>query len=88
MLYRTRYDILYHTDFESGYSETFLMPLWTSYTVSKQVIDKIGFYEILHLSGINIIIACSTEFCLRKDFNFSRLEKKNSMLDLAQDTLN
>ena len=35
MLYRTRYDILYHTDFESGYSEIFLMPLWTSYTVSK-----------------------------------------------------
>nr|XP_019829413.1 PREDICTED: ectonucleotide pyrophosphatase/phosphodiesterase family member 2 isoform X1 [Bos indicus] len=36
VLYRTRYDILYHTDFESGYSEIFLMPLWTSYTVSKQ----------------------------------------------------
>uniref|UniRef100_A0A8C0XG39 Ectonucleotide pyrophosphatase/phosphodiesterase family member 2 n=1 Tax=Castor canadensis TaxID=51338 RepID=A0A8C0XG39_CASCN len=36
VLYRTRYDILYHSDFESGYSEIFLMPLWTSYTVSKQ----------------------------------------------------
>ncbi|XP_050001180.1 autotaxin [Alexandromys fortis] len=36
VLYRTRYDILYHTDFESGYSEIFLMPLWSSYTVSKQ----------------------------------------------------
>nr|KAF6300435.1 ectonucleotide pyrophosphatase/phosphodiesterase 2 [Myotis myotis] len=36
VLYRTRYDILYHTDFESGYSEIFQMPLWTSYTVSKQ----------------------------------------------------
>ncbi|XP_019497663.1 PREDICTED: ectonucleotide pyrophosphatase/phosphodiesterase family member 2 isoform X3 [Hipposideros armiger] len=36
VLYRTRYDILYHTDFESGYSEIFLMSLWTSYTVSKQ----------------------------------------------------
>ena len=36
VLYRTSYDILYHTDFESGYSEIFLMPLWTSYTISKQ----------------------------------------------------
>ncbi|XP_074122655.1 autotaxin isoform X5 [Sminthopsis crassicaudata] len=36
VLYRTRYNILYHHDFESGYSETLLMPLWTSYTVSKQ----------------------------------------------------
>ncbi|XP_038600978.1 ectonucleotide pyrophosphatase/phosphodiesterase family member 2 isoform X1 [Tachyglossus aculeatus] len=36
VLYRTRYTILYHHDFESGYSETFLMPLWTSYTISKQ----------------------------------------------------
>ncbi|KAK7825598.1 hypothetical protein U0070_016238 [Myodes glareolus] len=36
VLYRTRYDILYHMDFESGYSEIFLMPLWTSYTISKQ----------------------------------------------------
>lgn len=37
VLYRTKYNILHHHDFESGYSETFLMPLWTSYTVSKQV---------------------------------------------------
>ncbi|XP_020652180.2 autotaxin isoform X1 [Pogona vitticeps] len=36
VLYRTKYSILHHHDFESGYSETFLMPLWTSYTVSKQ----------------------------------------------------
>lgn len=47
VLYRTRYDILYHTDFESGYSEIFLMPLWTSYTISKQVIEKIVFH-VLH----------------------------------------
>lgn len=46
VLYRTRYDILYHTDFESGYSEIFLMPLWTSYTVSKQVIEKIVPYTL------------------------------------------
>ena len=46
MLYRTRYDLLYHTDFESGYSEIFLMPLWISYTVSKQVIEKIGFHVL------------------------------------------
>uniref|UniRef100_A0A8C5TF66 Ectonucleotide pyrophosphatase/phosphodiesterase 2 n=1 Tax=Malurus cyaneus samueli TaxID=2593467 RepID=A0A8C5TF66_9PASS len=37
VLYRTKYNILHHHDFESGYSETFLMPLWTSYTISKQV---------------------------------------------------
>ncbi|XP_069076760.1 autotaxin isoform X2 [Pleurodeles waltl] len=36
VLYRTKYNILYHSDFESAYSETFMMPLWTSYTVSKQ----------------------------------------------------
>ncbi|XP_073186358.1 autotaxin isoform X3 [Lepidochelys kempii] len=36
VLYRTKYNILHHQDFESGYSETFLMPLWTSYTISKQ----------------------------------------------------
>lgn len=39
VLYRTKYNILHHHDFESGYSETFLMPLWTSYTISKQVGD-------------------------------------------------
>ncbi|XP_062836136.1 ectonucleotide pyrophosphatase/phosphodiesterase family member 2 isoform X4 [Anolis carolinensis] len=36
VLYRTKYSVLHHHDFESGYSETFLMPLWTSYTISKQ----------------------------------------------------
>lgn len=36
VLYRTKYSILHHHDFESGYSETFMMPLWTSYTISKQ----------------------------------------------------
>ncbi|XP_063155695.1 ectonucleotide pyrophosphatase/phosphodiesterase family member 2 isoform X4 [Candoia aspera] len=36
VLYRTKYSILHHHDFESGYSETFQMPLWTSYTISKQ----------------------------------------------------
>ncbi|XP_077207715.1 autotaxin isoform X2 [Paroedura picta] len=36
VLFRTKYSILHHHDFESGYSETFLMPLWTSYTISKQ----------------------------------------------------
>ena len=55
MLYRTRYDLLYHTDFESGYSEIFLMPLWTSYTVSKQVIEKIGFH-VLHVIMLHALI--------------------------------
>ncbi|XP_064409967.1 ectonucleotide pyrophosphatase/phosphodiesterase family member 2 isoform X1 [Latimeria chalumnae] len=36
VLYRTKYNILHHSDYVSGYSETYLMPLWTSYTVSKQ----------------------------------------------------
>uniref|UniRef100_A0A674J674 Ectonucleotide pyrophosphatase/phosphodiesterase 2 n=1 Tax=Terrapene triunguis TaxID=2587831 RepID=A0A674J674_9SAUR len=39
VLYRTKYNILHHQDFESGYSETFLMPLWTSYTISKQSVN-------------------------------------------------
>ncbi|XP_044278042.1 ectonucleotide pyrophosphatase/phosphodiesterase family member 2 isoform X2 [Varanus komodoensis] len=36
VLYRTKYSVLHHHDFESGYSEVFMMPLWTSYTISKQ----------------------------------------------------
>ncbi|KAM4705715.1 autotaxin isoform 2-T2 [Rhinophrynus dorsalis] len=36
VLYKTKYSILYHSDFESGYSESIMMPLWTSYTISKQ----------------------------------------------------
>ncbi|XP_043922856.1 ectonucleotide pyrophosphatase/phosphodiesterase family member 2 [Protopterus annectens] len=36
LLYRSRLLALHHNDYESGYSETYLMPLWTSYTVSKQ----------------------------------------------------
>lgn len=37
MLFRTKYLILHHSDFISGYSEALTMPLWTSYTVSRQV---------------------------------------------------
>ncbi|XP_069776682.1 autotaxin isoform X4 [Narcine bancroftii] len=37
VLYRTKYYILHHHGYISGYSETFSMPLWTSYTVPKQV---------------------------------------------------
>ncbi|XP_034278118.1 ectonucleotide pyrophosphatase/phosphodiesterase family member 2 isoform X5 [Pantherophis guttatus] len=36
VLFRIKYSLLHHHDFESGYSETFQMPLWTSYTISKQ----------------------------------------------------
>uniref|UniRef100_A0A3Q3GAQ0 Ectonucleotide pyrophosphatase/phosphodiesterase 2 n=1 Tax=Labrus bergylta TaxID=56723 RepID=A0A3Q3GAQ0_9LABR len=37
VLFRTKYSILHHSDFISGYSEILSMPLWTSYTVSRQV---------------------------------------------------
>uniref|UniRef100_A0A8C6SU16 Ectonucleotide pyrophosphatase/phosphodiesterase 2 n=1 Tax=Neogobius melanostomus TaxID=47308 RepID=A0A8C6SU16_9GOBI len=37
VLYRTKYSILHHSDYISGYSEFLSMPLWTAYTVSKQV---------------------------------------------------
>ncbi|XP_029695290.1 autotaxin isoform X3 [Takifugu rubripes] len=37
VLFRTKYLILHHSDFISGYSEALTMPLWTSYTVSRQV---------------------------------------------------
>ncbi|KAM9403635.1 autotaxin isoform 1-T1 [Salvelinus alpinus] len=37
VLFRTKYSILHHSDYISGYSESLSMPLWTSYTVSKQV---------------------------------------------------
>ncbi|KAK6491550.1 ectonucleotide pyrophosphatase/phosphodiesterase family member 2-like [Huso huso] len=36
VLFRTKYSILYHSDFISGYSDALSMPLWTSYTVTKQ----------------------------------------------------
>ncbi|XP_041101596.1 ectonucleotide pyrophosphatase/phosphodiesterase family member 2-like isoform X2 [Polyodon spathula] len=36
VLFRTKYSILHHCDFISGYSDTLSMPLWTSYTVTKQ----------------------------------------------------
>ncbi|KAG8441663.1 hypothetical protein GDO86_010737 [Hymenochirus boettgeri] len=48
VLYKTKYSVLYHSDFESGYSESLLMPLWTSYTISKQA-DVSGIPE--HLSS-------------------------------------
>uniref|UniRef100_A0A4W4FG11 SMB domain-containing protein n=1 Tax=Electrophorus electricus TaxID=8005 RepID=A0A4W4FG11_ELEEL len=37
VLYRTKYSILHHSDYISGYSEVLSMPIWTSFTVSKQV---------------------------------------------------
>ncbi|XP_029957856.1 autotaxin isoform X2 [Salarias fasciatus] len=37
VLFRTKYSILHHGDYISGYSETMSMPLWTSYTVGRQV---------------------------------------------------
>ncbi|KAM9308453.1 autotaxin [Gastrophryne carolinensis] len=36
VLMKNKYSILQHRDFVSGYSETLKMPLWTSYTISKQ----------------------------------------------------
>ncbi|XP_040287940.1 ectonucleotide pyrophosphatase/phosphodiesterase family member 2 isoform X3 [Bufo bufo] len=36
VLFKTKYTVLYHSDFVSGYSESLQIPLWTSYTVSKQ----------------------------------------------------
>uniref|UniRef100_A0A3Q3LEJ6 Ectonucleotide pyrophosphatase/phosphodiesterase 2 n=1 Tax=Mastacembelus armatus TaxID=205130 RepID=A0A3Q3LEJ6_9TELE len=37
VLFRTKYSILHHSDYISGYSEALSMPLWTAYTVSRQV---------------------------------------------------
>ncbi|XP_076826644.1 autotaxin isoform X2 [Brachyhypopomus gauderio] len=37
VMYRTRYSVLHHADYISGYSEALAMPLWTSFTVPKQV---------------------------------------------------
>ncbi|XP_061571611.1 ectonucleotide pyrophosphatase/phosphodiesterase family member 2-like [Cololabis saira] len=37
VLFRTKYSVLRHGDYISGYSETLSMPLWTSFTVSRQV---------------------------------------------------
>uniref|UniRef100_A0A3Q3D1I5 Ectonucleotide pyrophosphatase/phosphodiesterase 2 n=1 Tax=Hippocampus comes TaxID=109280 RepID=A0A3Q3D1I5_HIPCM len=35
--YHTKYSILHHTDYVCGYNEDLAMPLWTSYTISRQV---------------------------------------------------
>ncbi|XP_048881517.1 ectonucleotide pyrophosphatase/phosphodiesterase family member 2 isoform X2 [Brienomyrus brachyistius] len=37
VLFRTKYSVLHHSDYISGYSEALSMPLWTSYTAAKQV---------------------------------------------------
>uniref|UniRef100_A0A3B4YGQ3 Ectonucleotide pyrophosphatase/phosphodiesterase 2 n=1 Tax=Seriola lalandi dorsalis TaxID=1841481 RepID=A0A3B4YGQ3_SERLL len=37
VLFRTKYSVLHHSDYISGYSEALSMPLWTAYTVSRQV---------------------------------------------------
>ena len=37
VLFRTKYSILHHSEYISGYSEALAMPLWTSYTVSRLV---------------------------------------------------
>uniref|UniRef100_A0AAQ4QM14 SMB domain-containing protein n=1 Tax=Gasterosteus aculeatus aculeatus TaxID=481459 RepID=A0AAQ4QM14_GASAC len=37
VLFRTKYSVLHHSDYISGYSEALSMPLWTSYAVSRQV---------------------------------------------------
>ncbi|KAM7382386.1 hypothetical protein PAMP_002115 [Pampus punctatissimus] len=37
VLYRTKYSILHQSDYISGYSEALSMPLWSSYTISRQV---------------------------------------------------
>uniref|UniRef100_A0A3B3VVU3 Ectonucleotide pyrophosphatase/phosphodiesterase 2 n=1 Tax=Poecilia latipinna TaxID=48699 RepID=A0A3B3VVU3_9TELE len=42
VLFRAKYTILHHSDYISSYSETLFMPLWTSYTVSRQVPPKLS----------------------------------------------
>uniref|UniRef100_A0A8C7YK71 Ectonucleotide pyrophosphatase/phosphodiesterase 2 n=1 Tax=Oryzias sinensis TaxID=183150 RepID=A0A8C7YK71_9TELE len=37
VIFRTKYFVLHHVDYISGYSEALAMPLWTSFTVSRQV---------------------------------------------------
>ncbi|XP_035984802.1 ectonucleotide pyrophosphatase/phosphodiesterase family member 2 isoform X1 [Fundulus heteroclitus] len=37
VLFRAKYTILHQSDYISSYSETLFMPLWTSFTVSRQV---------------------------------------------------
>ncbi|XP_069051016.1 autotaxin isoform X4 [Lepisosteus oculatus] len=46
VLFRTKYSILHHSDYVSGYSEALSMALWASYTVPKQT-DALQFPESL-----------------------------------------
>lgn len=56
VLFRTKYIILHHSDFISGYSEPLTMPLWTSYTVSRQV--------RLQQSHLLAVVACQSHAVL------------------------
>uniref|UniRef100_A0AAZ3QEY7 SMB domain-containing protein n=1 Tax=Oncorhynchus tshawytscha TaxID=74940 RepID=A0AAZ3QEY7_ONCTS len=51
VLFRTKYSILHHSDYISGYSESLSMPLWTSYTVSKQVCQTGHRHSLRHLTN-------------------------------------
>uniref|UniRef100_W5MRZ1 Ectonucleotide pyrophosphatase/phosphodiesterase 2 n=1 Tax=Lepisosteus oculatus TaxID=7918 RepID=W5MRZ1_LEPOC len=46
VLFRTKYSILHHSDYVSGYNEALSMALWASYTVPKQT-DALQFPESL-----------------------------------------
>ncbi|CAL8355947.1 unnamed protein product [Arctogadus glacialis] len=37
VMFRAKYSVLHHSDFISGYSEALSMPLWTAFTVGRQV---------------------------------------------------
>lgn len=37
VMFDTRYTLLHHVEFISGYSKDLAMPLWTSYTLLQQV---------------------------------------------------
>lgn len=49
VLFRTKYSILHHSDYISGYCEALSMPLWTSYTLSRQVL--VSSYSHLKMTG-------------------------------------
>uniref|UniRef100_A0A674D9U6 Ectonucleotide pyrophosphatase/phosphodiesterase 2 n=1 Tax=Salmo trutta TaxID=8032 RepID=A0A674D9U6_SALTR len=73
VLFQTTYSLLLHSDFISGYSQELSMPLWTSFTVPKQV-------EVMPLPEPEPVIEC-----VRADMRVA-LEHSQACTTYSQDT--
>lgn len=56
VLFQTKYSILHHSDYISAYSDVLFMPLWTSYTVGKQVLSWLPSMLYKTVNGVTLQI--------------------------------